>query len=57
MSLKRIHKLLKEQGEENIETGEIVEDLKGDIEFENVSMKYGENKVLHDLSCYKKRRK
>lgn len=50
MSLKRINKLLKEQGKEDIEKGEIVEDLKGDIEFENVCMKYGENKVLHNIS-------
>lgn len=50
MSLKRINKLLKEQGKEDIETGEIVEDLKGDIEFENVCMQYGENKVLHNVS-------
>lgn len=50
MSLKRINKLLKEEGKEDIETGEIVEDLKGDIEFENVCMQYGENKVLNDIS-------
>lgn len=50
MSLKRINKLLKEQRKEDIETGEIVEDLKGDIEFENVCMQYGENKVLHNIS-------
>ncbi len=50
MSLKRINKLLKEQGEEDIDIGEIVEDLKGDIEFENVCMQYGENKVLHNIS-------
>lgn len=50
MSLKRINKLLKEQGKEDIEKGEIVEDLKGDIEFENVCMQYEENKVLHNIS-------
>lgn len=50
MSLKRINKLLREQGRENIETGEVVENLKGDIEFENVCMQYGENKVLNNLS-------
>ncbi|WP_305132956.1 ABC transporter ATP-binding protein [Thomasclavelia cocleata] len=50
MSLKRINKLLKEQGKEDIEKGEIVENLKGDIEFENVCMQYGENKVLHNIS-------
>ena len=50
MSLKRINKLLKEKGKEDIEEGKIVEDLKGDIEFENVCMQYGENKVLHNVS-------
>lgn len=50
MSLKRINKLLKEQGKEDIEEGEIIENLKGDIEFENVCMQYGENKVLHNVS-------
>ena len=50
MSLKRINKLLKEQGKEDIATGEIVEHLKGDIEFEKVCVQYGENKVLHDIS-------
>ena len=50
MSLKRINKLLKEQGKEDIYIGETVEDLKGDIEFENVCMQYGENKVLHNIS-------
>lgn len=50
ISLKKINKLLKEQGKENIENGEYVEELKGDIEFENVCMQYGENEVLHDIS-------
>lgn len=50
MSLKRINKLLKEKGKEDIEEGKIVENLKGDIEFENVCMQYGENKVLHNVS-------
>lgn len=50
MSLKRINKLLKEQGKEDIETGEIIENIKGDIEFENVCMQYDENKVLHNVS-------
>lgn len=50
MSLKRINKLLKEQGKEDIEEGEKIENLKGDIEFENVCMQYGENKVLHNVS-------
>ena len=50
MSLKRINKLLKEQGNEDIEIGEFAENLKGDIEFENVNMQYGSNKVLHNVS-------
>lgn len=50
MSLERINKLLKEQGKEDIEKGEEIENLKGDIEFENVSMQYGDNKVLHNIS-------
>jgi len=50
MSLKRINKLLYQKGKEDIEKGEKIEDLKGDIEFENVNMQYGENKVLHDIS-------
>lgn len=50
MSLKRINKLLHENGKEDIEVGEIIEDLKGDIEFENVYMQYGKNKVLKNIS-------
>lgn len=50
MSLKKINKLLKEQGSEDIEIGELTENLKGDIEFENVNMQYGANKVLHNVS-------
>lgn len=50
MSLKRINVLLKEKGVEDIEKGEKEEDLKGDIEFENVYMQYGDNKVLNDIS-------
>ena len=50
MSLKRINVLLKENGIEDIEKGEKDEDLKGDIEFENVYMQYGDNKVLKDIS-------
>lgn len=52
MSLKRITKLLKEQGKEEIQKGEKQEEIKGDIEFINVSMQYGENKVLKDISFY-----
>ena len=50
MSLKRINVLLKENGVEDIGKGEKDEDLKGDIEFENVYMQYGDNKVLNDIS-------
>lgn len=50
MSLKRINKLLKEQGSEDIEIGEFADNLKGDIEFKNVNMQYGNNKVLHNVS-------
>ena len=50
MSLKRINVLLKENGVEDIEKGEKDEDLKGDIEFKNVYMQYGDNKVLNDIS-------
>lgn len=54
MSLQRINKLLKEKGKEDIEKGEKIEDLKGEIEFENVSMKYGKNEVLRNISfCIK----
>lgn len=50
MSLKRINKLLQEKGKEDIEDGEKIENLNGDIEFENVYMQYGENKVLNNIS-------
>lgn len=50
LSLKRINKLLHEKGKEDIENGKKIENLKGDIEFENVSMQYGENKVLKNIS-------
>lgn len=50
MSLKRINVLLKEKGVEDIEKGEKCEDLKGDIEFNNVYMQYGNNKVLKGVS-------
>lgn len=50
MSLKRINKLLHEKGKEDIQKGEKIENLKGDIEFENVNMQYGENKVLNNIS-------
>ena len=55
MSLKRINILLKEKGKEDIEKGEKQENLKGDIEFQNVYMQYGDNPtVLRDISfCIK----
>lgn len=54
MSLKRINCILKEKGKEDIEKGEAVENLKGDIEFVNVHMQYGEQEVLRNISfCIK----
>lgn len=54
MSLKRIQELLKERGKEDIIQGERVENLKGDIEFINVDMQYGEHLVLKNISfCIK----
>ncbi len=50
MSLQRINVLLKENGVEDIEKGKSKKSLKGDIEFQNVYMQYGENKVLKDIS-------
>ena len=50
MSLKRVNVLLKENEVEDIEKGEKEKDLKGDIEFKNVYMQYGDNKVLNDIS-------
>lgn len=49
-SYKRIKTLLNEKGEENIEIGEYVEDLNGDIEFQNVSMKYDKEVILKNMS-------
>ena len=50
LSLKKITVLLKENGIEDINAGEKEENIKGDIEFEKVSMQYGDNKVLKDIS-------
>lgn len=50
MSLQRINVLLKEDGVEDIKKGESKKSLKGDIEFQNVYMQYGEHNVLKDIS-------
>lgn len=52
MSLTRINHILKEKGKENIEIDEPMEDLKGDIEFINVGMRYGKTKILNNISFY-----
>ena len=44
-SYKRIKVLLNETEEENIENGEYIENLIGDIEFQNVSMKYDKEEI------------
>lgn len=49
-SYKRIKELLSETNEERMEEGEVVEDLNGDIEFENVCMRYDKQLVLKDVS-------
>lgn len=49
-SYKRIKVLLNETGEEKIEDGEYIEKLNGDIEFQNVSMKYDKEVILKDVS-------
>lgn len=52
MSLQRVRKLFKEQGREEIEKGEKIENLKGDIEFANVTIQYGKHEVLKNISFY-----
>lgn len=49
-SYKRIKAVLNETEEENIETGDYIENLNGDIEFQNVSMKYEKEMILKDMS-------
>ena len=49
-SYKRIKVLLNETGEEDIESGEYIENLNGDIEFQNVSMRYDKEMILKNIS-------
>ncbi len=49
-SYKRIKALLNETEEENIDSGEYVENLNGDIEFQNVSMRYNKELILKNMS-------
>lgn len=50
VSYQRIKELLKEGAGEDIEKGEEVEVIKGDIEFQNVCMKYNQEMVLKNVS-------
>lgn len=50
VSYRRIAEILKEKDPEDIEAGEEVEVVKGDIEFQNVSMKYQKEMVLKNVS-------
>ena len=49
-SYKRIKVLLNETNSEIIEKGNYIENLNGDIEFQNVSMKYDKDMVLKNIS-------
>lgn len=49
-SYRKINAVLNEKEEEVIEKGEYVEDLNGDIEFQNVSMRYDKELILQNLS-------
>lgn len=49
-SYKRIKVLLNETEEENIESGDYIENLNGNIEFQNVSMKYDKEMILKNIS-------
>lgn len=49
-SYQRIKILLNEKNCEDMEQGEFVKDLTGDIEFQNVSMKYEKEMVLKNIS-------
>ena len=49
-SLSRINRILKEKEDEDIETGIDAGELDGDIEFDNVCMKYNKENVLNNIS-------
>lgn len=49
-SLSRVNRILKERGNEDIEKGLDAGNLDGDIEFQNVCMKYNKDLVLNDIS-------
>lgn len=49
-SYKRVKAVLKEVDDEKLEKGEYIDNLNGDIEFENVSMRYEKNLILKNLS-------
>lgn len=49
-SYRKIKTILDEKDDEVIESGQYIEDLSGDIEFQNVSMRYDKELVLHNLS-------
>lgn len=50
VSYQRIAEVLKEKNPENLSSGEEVETVKGDIEFQNVWMKYEKETVLENVS-------
>lgn len=50
VSYQRIREILQEKEPEDITKGEEVEIVKGDIEFQNVSMKYEKETILKDIS-------
>ncbi len=50
VAYQRIKEVLAEKNEENIEKGEKIDVIKGDIEFQNVSMKYENEMVLKNVS-------
>ncbi len=50
VSYQRIAEVLKEKNLENLSSGKEVETVKGDIEFQNVWMKYEKETVLEDVS-------
>lgn len=54
VSYKRVKEILKEKEEEDLTFGEEVDIVKGDIEFQNVCMRYEKEKVLNNISfCIK----